>query len=71
MRYLRASRLIQHVRPTHRTIRFRFKCNPRIVVTVPAEMVHEEDDAWCILYVSENQCLNTIVMSSREWTKEG
>lgn len=49
---------------------FRFKCNPRIVLTVPAEMVREEDDAWCILYVSENQCLNTIVLPSREWTKE-
>lgn len=36
-----------------------------------AEIVREEDGAWCLVFVNENQCLNTIVLLSREWTKEG
>lgn len=71
MRYLGASRLIQHVSPTPRTITFRLKCDPRIVVMVPAEIVREEDDAWCLVFVNENQCLQTMVLLFREWTKEG
>lgn len=53
------------------TVTFRLKCEPRIVVTVPAEIVHEEGDAWCLVFVNENQCLQTMVLLFREWTKEG
>ena len=55
---------------TEETITFRFKCEPRIVVSVPADIVHEEDDAWCAVFVNENQSPQTIVFLFDIWTKE-
>ena len=71
MRYFQgANRLIQHVKPAPNTITFRLRCEPRIIVTAPASLVHEIDDDWGIDFRNENDYLQTIVFESKIWEKE-
>ena len=71
MRYFPgANRLIQHVKPTPKTVTFRLKCEPRIVVTAPASLVHDVNGDWGIDYRNENDYPQTIVFESRIWEKE-
>lgn len=53
-------------------VRFRLKCEPRVVVTAAASLVHDldEGDGCGIVFVNENNCLQTMVMLSSVWEKE-
>ena len=72
MRIFGASKYIHHVKPTPKAVRFRLKCEPRVVVTAAASLVHDldEGDGWGIVFVNEYNCLQTIVMLSSVWEKE-
>jgi len=68
--FIGANKYIQHVKPTPKTITFRLRCEPRIIVTEPASLVHGVDDDWGIDFRNENDCLQTIVFESKIWEKE-
>ena len=51
-------------------IDFRLKCEPRIKVTAPAELVKPDNDGFVITFWNENSCLQTIVMLDKYWEKE-
>ena len=72
MRIFGACKYIQHVKPTPNVVWFRLKCEPRVVVTAAASLVHDLDDGdgWGIVFVNENNCQQTMVMLSSVWEKE-
>jgi hypothetical protein len=51
-------------------ITFRLKCEPQIILTAPASLVHDEKDGWGITFFNEYDHPETIIMLSRVWTKE-
>lgn len=51
-------------------ITFRLRADRRISVTAPKEQVKTVDGGYGIVFINENNCLNSIVLLEREWVKE-
>ena len=54
-----------------KTITFRLICEPRIIVQAPAELVHNVEDGWGIVFWNEYGSMQTIIFESKTWDMEG
>ena len=53
-----------------KVIIFRLKGEPRVTLTAPVSLVHDEKDGWRIDFFNKRNYPQSIVMLSRDWDKE-